>query len=214
MKQANLTLRFLMIVSLSLFSLVLSAQSLKDFFSSSEVPLTYLGVDFTRAKVLNEISVNAMDIRDRQYAGINQVIIAEPKKYDFSKAFTKNAVGNDISQANQKNAKIDAEKIMENSADELHLKKTDVEAIVKGYDFSGKKGIGLLFIMETMNKTTATASMYVNLIDMGSGKLLLSERMSAKAAGFGFRNYWAKTIHGVLEEIKKSKYKEWKRANS
>jgi hypothetical protein len=34
--------------------------------------------------------------------------------------------------------------------------------------------------------------------------------MTAKAAGFGFRNYWAKTVYEVLDDIKKSKYKEWK----
>lgn len=214
MKKISTLLQIFTFGTLVLFCQNLSAQTLKDFFSSSEVPLTYLGVDFTRAKVLNEISVNAIDIRDRQYAGINNVIINEPKKYDFAKAFTKTLVLNDISQANEKNSKIDAEKIMESSADELHLKKNDIESIVKGYNFSGKKGIAVLFIMETLNKASATASMHVTLIDMGSGKILITERMSAKAAGFGFRNYWAKTVFVVLEDIRKDRYKEWKRANS
>lgn len=188
-----------------------SAQTLKEFFNSSEVPLTYLGVDFTQAKVFNDIAANAMDIRDRQFAAINQVIVNEPKKYDFQKAFSKSTVTNDISFVNAKNAKIDAEKIMEaNSADEMRFKKATIESIVKGYHFGGKKGIGLMFIMESMNKASAQGSMYVTLIDLASGKVLLTERMTAKAAGFGFRNYWAKTIAEVLKDIQKSKYKEWK----
>ncbi|MFT3751294.1 MAG: hypothetical protein QM768_23485 [Agriterribacter sp.] len=190
-----------------------SAQSLKEFFNSSEVPLTYLGVDFTRAKILNELAANNMDIRDRQLPAINQVIVNEPKKYDFQKAFSKTTVNNDIALVNAKNAKIDAEKMVESSSDAVHLKKADIEAIVKGYDFGGKKGIGLMFIMESMNKASAEASMYVTLIDMSGRKVLLTERMTAKAAGFGFRNYWAKTIYEVLDDIKKSKYKEWKAAN-
>ena len=188
-----------------------SAQTLKEFFNSSEVPLTYLGVDFTQAKVFNDIAANAMDIRDRQFAAINQVIINEPKKYDFQKAFSKSTVTNDISFVNAKNAKIDAEKIIEaNSADEMRFKKATIESIVKGYNFKGKKGIGLMFIMESMNKASAQASMYVTLVDLASGKVLLTERMTAKAAGFGFRNYWAKTIAEVLKDIQKSEYKEWK----
>ncbi|PVD49772.1 hypothetical protein DC498_23275 [Terrimonas sp.] len=190
-----------------------SAQSLKEFFNSSEVPLTYLGVDFTRAKILNEVAVNNMDIRDRQFPAINQVIINEPKKYDFQKAFSKTTVNNDIALVNAKNAKIDAEKLVESGSDAVHLKKADIDVIVKSYDFGGKKGIGLMFIMESMNKASAEASMYVTLIDLSSRKVLLTERMTAKAAGFGFRNYWAKTIYEVLADIKKSKYKEWKAAN-
>lgn len=191
----------------------LPAQSLKEFFSSSEVPLTYLGVDFTHAKILNEATVNNMDIRDRQFPAINQVIVNEPKKYDFQKAFSKSTVNNDISFVNAKNAKIDAEKIAESSSDAVHLKKTDIDAIIKGYDFGGNKGIGLMFIMESMNKASAEAAIYVTLVDMSGRKVLLTERMVAKAAGFGFRNYWAKTIFEVLDDIKKSKYKEWKAAN-
>lgn len=211
MKQV-LSLKWLLaIVFLLAGTQPLSAQTLKDFFNSSEVPLTYLGVDFTQAKVFNDIAANAMDIRDRQFAAINQVIVNEPKKYDFQKALSKSNVTNDISFVNAKNAKIDAEKIIEsNSADEVRFTKATIESIVKGYKFAGKKGIGLMFIMESMNKASAQASMYVTFIDIASGKVLLTERMTAKAAGFGFRNYWAKTVYEVLDDIKKSKYKEWK----
>jgi hypothetical protein len=188
-----------------------AAQTLKEFFNSSEVPLIYLGVDFTHAKVLNDIAANAMDIRDRQFAAINQVIVNEPKKYDFQKAFSKSNVTNDISFVNAKNAKTDAEKIIESaSADEVRFTKATIESIVKGYKFTGKKGVGLMFIMESMNKASSQASMYVTFIDLASGKVLLTERMTAKAAGFGFRNYWAKTVYEVLDDIKKTKYKEWK----
>ncbi|MCO5239394.1 MAG: hypothetical protein M9904_05015 [Chitinophagaceae bacterium] len=188
-----------------------SAQTLKEFFNSSEVPLTYLGVDFTQAKVLNDAVTNAMDIRDRQFAAINGVIVNEPKKYDFQKAFSKTTVTNDLSFVNAKNAKVDAEKIMgSGDVKDDRFTKATIESIVKGYSFSGKKGIGLMLIMETMNKASVTASMYVTFIDLASGKVLLTDRMTAKAAGFGFRNYWAKTVDVVLKDIAKSKYKEWK----
>lgn len=200
-------LLFLSILLLSFKQL--SAQTLKDFFNSADVPLTYLGVDFTQAKVLNELATGA-DIRDRQYPAINQVIINEPKKYDVAKAFDRAQVTNDISFVNAKNAKIDADKIAASGSDDVHFKNTTVESIVKSYDFGGKKGIGLMFIMETMNKASAQALIHVTLIDMATKKVLLTEKIIEKPAGFGFRNYWAKTIFEALDDIRKSKYKEWK----
>lgn len=187
----------------------LSAQTLKDFFNSADVPLTYLGVDFTQAKILNELATGS-DIRDRQFPAINQVIINEPKKYDVAKAFDRAQVTNDISFVNAKNAKIDADKIASSGSDDVHFKNTTVESIVKSYDFGGKKGIGLLFIVETMNKVSVQAFIHVTLVDMATKKVLLTEKMIEKPAGFGFRNYWAKTIFEALDDIKKSKYKEWK----
>ena len=84
---------------------------------------------------------------------------------------------------------MDAEKIIASGeVKEDRFTNATIESIVRGYNFSGKKGIGLMFIMETMNKASATASMYVTFINLSSGKVLLTERMTAKAAGFGFRN--------------------------
>ncbi|MCC6288241.1 MAG: hypothetical protein IT249_10185 [Chitinophagaceae bacterium] len=191
----------------------ISAQSLKEFFSSSEVPLTYLGIDFTKAKILNDITANAADIKNRLYAGINQVTVNEPKKYDFEKSFSRSTVNKDISLVVAKNNKIDAEKIIESGGEAPQLTKKDVESIVKGYDFGSKKGIALLFIMETMNKATSEASMFVTLIDMSGKKVLLAEKMVGKGGGIGFRNFWVKTIDAVLNDIEKTKYKEWKSAN-
>ncbi len=67
-----------------------------------------------------------------------------------------------------------------------------------------------MFIMETMNKASAQAYIHVTLINMATKKVLLTEKIIEKPAGFGFRNYWAKTIFEALDDIRKSKYKEWK----
>ena len=41
--------------------------------------------------------------------------------------------------------------------------------------------------------------------------LLLSERMVGKPGGFGFRNYWAKPVSNIIRDIKKRRYKKWKK---
>jgi len=188
------------------------SQSLKDFFGTSEVSLTYLGIDFTKAKLINYPNPDAMDIRNRLYNSINEVVINEPKKYDIAGAFHKSNVSSDLSAVKAKNEKINAEGIVStNTADFSRLKETDITAVVKALDIKGK-GIGLLFVMEGMKKDdkNGEASMWAALVDMSTKKVLLTERFESKATGFGFRNYWASTIKITLDEIEKKKYKEWK----
>lgn len=196
-----------------LLALAGRAQSLKTFFNEETTPLTYLGVDFTNAKVIGESAVPA-DMRDRLFPGINAVVMNEPKKYDLSGAFHRQ-VTMDITSTDKRNQNVDVAAIKsENAADFNHLEAADVAAAVKKLDLNGKKGIGLLFVMEGMSKPQKEASMYMVLIDMESEKVLLAERLTAKAQGFGFRNYWAHTVYKVLEDIRKHQYNAWKAKNT
>lgn len=189
------------------------SQTLNEFFNNSEMRLTYLGIDFTKARLINDPNANSFDVRNKLYPSVNYVVINEPKKFDIAGAFRKSNVGNDLSAVNARNEKINAEEITSSNTDDFYrLKEADFTSIVKGLDISGKSGIGLLFVMEGMKKQGkgGEASMWVLLIDMKSKKVLMSERFENKASGIGSRNYWASTIRGTLEDINKKKYKEWK----
>jgi hypothetical protein len=189
------------------------AQTLKDFFNSSEEPLTYLGIDFTKARLINDAGGNPMDIKNRLYTSINNVVVNEPKKYDIAGAFHKSTVSSDLSAVNEKNEKVNAENIISsNSGDFSRFKEADIADIVKALGFKSKKGIGLLFVMEGMKKEEKNnaASVWAVLVDMQSKKVLFSERFESRASGFGFRNFWASTIKVTLDAIEKKKYKEWK----
>ena len=195
----------------SLFFVVNSqAQTLKEFFNNG-TPLTYLGVDFTQARVIGEPVTDANEIRDRFFSGINNVVIGEPKKYDIAGSFH-TQVTSDLDAVKKRNAAISTETIKSsNTADFSRLKTADIDKLVRGFDFGGKKGIGLLLVMDGMSKAEEAANVYVTLVDMSSKKVLLTEKVRGKAGGFGFRNYWARTIHEVLKDIDKHKYDEWKR---
>ncbi len=74
--------------------------------------------------------------------------------------------------------------ISTNSADYNRLKEADITTLVKGFDFKGKKGLGILFIVEALSKTEKAAAVWVTLIDMPAKKVLLTERIEGKASGF------------------------------
>ncbi|HKH61411.1 MAG TPA: hypothetical protein VKA49_11300 [Flavitalea sp.] len=211
MKRATSFLSLMAAAIVGLLQPVFS-QTAKEAFSGS--PITYLGIDFTQARLINDAGASGTDLKEKHFPGINQVVINEPKKYDLEKAF-KTTVTSDISVTEKANATIDADKIKSSSSsDESRLTAADIQNAVNQYDLGGKKGIGLVFIMEGLNKPGAKGSMYVTFIDMASKKVLFTERMVGKAGGFGYKNYWAKSVYEVLEDIQKSKYKEWKNKNA
>lgn len=183
----------------------------KSDILSEGTPLVYLGVDFSKTKVINDIAATAYDIKTRHFPGINQVVIAEPKKFDWPKYLERGNITNDIAAVTAINEKIDEKSINSSStADETHLKEADIQGMVNKYDLSGKKGVGLVIIMEALSKSSESASMYVTFIDLSTKKVLYTERMVEKAGGFGFRNYYASTIYKAMQTIKKSKLKSWR----
>ncbi|WP_290799204.1 hypothetical protein [Flavihumibacter sp. UBA7668] len=183
----------------------------KSDILSEGTPLVYLGVDFSKTKVINDIAATTYDIKTRHFPGINQVVIAEPKKFDWPKYLERGNITNDIAAVTAINEKIDEKAINSSStADETHLKEADIQGMVNKYDLSGKKGVGLVIIMEALSKTSESASMYITFIDLSSKKVLHTERMVEKAGGFGFRNYYASTIFKAMQSIKKSKLKSWR----
>lgn len=203
---------FFLLLAATLSVVSTQAQTLKDFFSSSE-PLTYLGIDFTQARVIGEPVMDANDMRDRNFPAINAIVVNEPKKYDIAGAFHK-TVNTDLALVNKHNETTNTATLKsDNASDYNRLKQEDVEKLVKGYNFNGKKGVGLLFVMDGMSKAEKAANVYVTLVDMGTKKVLLADKIEGKAQGFGFRNYWAYTIHKVLEDVEKHKYKDWKAKN-
>jgi hypothetical protein len=201
----------LLLLSLLAVNTVTSAQTLKDVFSNSATPVLYLGIDFTKLRVIDDPTANAADIRNRQYAGINDLIINEAKKYDIKSALHRNDLNDDISFVAARNSKSNTEEIVSTNGSDFHrLKDSDIESLVKGFNFGGKKGIGLLFVAEAMSKSEKSIAVWVTLIDMGSKKILMTERLEGKLAGFGFRNYVGGGIKSVIDQIEKKKYKEWK----
>ena len=206
-KPAVLLSFFIVLLSVPAFS-----QTLKEFFNSSETKALYLGIDFTQARLIDDANANEMDIRDRQFNGINDLVVAEPKKFDINKAFHKTNVDHDLSFVAKRNTKADAAKIKSTNTSDFHrLKEQDIVALVKGFDAGDKTGLGILFVMEAMGKSAKAAAYWVTFIDLKTKKVLFTDRVEAKvAAAFGFRNYWASTVKNLLNNIEDDKYKEWK----
>jgi hypothetical protein len=191
------------------------SQTIQDFFNNTSTTLTYLGIDYTKNRLINDPGGNASDIKGRLYNSMNDVVVTEMgKNYNIAGAFNRSGgVSSDISAVTERNDKISSGDIMSSSeADFNKLTEADIANCVKALNLKGKEGVGLVFIMEGMKKEEKKSygAVWVTLINMKTKKVLMTERMEQEAAGFGFRNFWVSIIKKTIVEIDKKTYKSWK----
>ena len=210
---------------LFLFAATAQSQTLKDFFSNEGTNALYLGIDFTKNKVIDDANANTTDIRDRQYNAINDLVVAEQKRngppspfhrgnaFDLRWVFHRtNNMDHDLGLVNERNVKSNADEIKSTNTSDFHrLKEEDIAKLVKEYNFKDKKGLGILLVSEAMSKSQKAIAIWVTFVDMNTKKVLLTDRVEGKVGmGFGFANYWATGVRNILEQVEKKEYKDWK----
>jgi len=188
----------------------LNAQTAKDVFDQS-VGITYLGADFSHAKCYGESArFSAPEITSK----INDVLKNEYEKYNVGEALKKSSVDVKFDMTEKLNAKISDDNFFTYSTSDLNkLKEADIQKIVSGYNLTGK-GVGLIFIIDNLNKTEAKETIWVTFINMNSKKIIFTEKLTEKAGGFGIRNYWVKPIYDVIKDMKTSLFKLWSKKYS
>jgi hypothetical protein len=183
------------------------AQSVKESdITNPETPIVYLGLDFTEARLLGDLGADENAIKNQHIPDINQLVVNEGKKFDFEKALHRSKISSDLGFSYARNKTIDASKIKSTNSDDFtRFKPETVQSIVSKYEFGDKKGLGLLFVVEALNKTKAEAAIWVTWIDMGSKKVLKTDRKIGKGGGFGWRNYWVHPVDDILDDLRKGK---------
>jgi hypothetical protein len=162
----------------------------------NEKSVVWLGIDFTAAK-LTLVTEDPNTIVGTYYNSINRLIPTEPAKYDIKKFFSKSEVIFDLDMIIERNSKIDPAGII--TYNDYTLYKTEIQKIVGTYDLKGKSGMGLVLIAENLNKSKNMGSYFAVFIDMSSGEIIDVRRISGKAAGIGFRNFWAGSVYNAMK---------------
>lgn len=193
----------------------LCAQSPKEIFLSSEI--TWFGLDFSNAKFLGSFTTfddkgqkTGQQIRDEYFPGWNYLITKESEKYNFKIAYKKSLVSYDLEVVKQRNSAVNPDEIFSDKPEaKNHLKSEDIAKIIKEYK-TDKTGTGLVYIIDNFDKAGEEGVMWVTFFDMATKTVLLTERFADAPRGFGIKNYWARTILGVIEQSGK-KYKSWEK---
>jgi hypothetical protein len=200
------------ILSVILFSLSVTITRAQDVFDYKE-PVTWLGLDFSELKFIkaDEI-ITERELQDKYFPGWNELVLNEPKKYDIVKASDHDDVSYFTDAVNTVNKNAKGGFITDDKKAFEHLDNAKVQQMVKKYDLKGKTGLGLVFIVEAMDKGAKEASIWVTFINMATKEVLLAKPVVAESGGFGFRNYWAATFYKVMKNMPSS-MKKWKKDN-
>lgn len=199
---------------IAIFAIQVSAQ--KEPFGHSKImdanSIVWFGLDFSNAKLIgSEGFSDPVDIKTRFFDKWNRLIIDEADKYNFRRAFQKENLEYDLSVVEERNKQPEADELVINS--EHSVSREMAEATVEQYqseEFS--EGLGLVFVVESFNKTAQKGIMWVTFFDIATHEIILMEKYTGDAGGFGLRNYWARSVYEVIEKLEKN-YKTWKKKN-
>ncbi len=194
------TFQLLLTIALAIFVLAPTVQAQKK---SSTGKVIFYGVDFSNARLIGkEGFTNPVDLKDNYLPKWNHLIMNEEEKYDVKKAFKKSDIEYFYDVVTKRNEAIDAEVLVSNS--NHSISKEDVAKVVSelGND-THTSGYGAVIVVESFDKRSDLGTMWLTTFDIATLEIKKTQRMSAKARGFGVRNYWARTIFEVLEKAQK-----------
>ena len=170
-------------------------------------PFTYLGIDFSKCKLIGEGFENPKSM----FSDINALLEKEKAKYDINGAVRKRDPRYQYSIVDKRNSSILENSLTKNPNDLLIY--SQLQTLVDEYDLATAgitDGLCLVIIADNLNKARAQGSFYYVILDVASKKILISDRFTGKAGGRGLRNYWAKTVYETITTLKDRKYGVWK----
>ncbi len=190
----------------------LSAQDIKDVFSSSKTMIEFVGLDFSQAKMVGADGFNDPGKIQSYYFGAwNGLLLSESEKYDVKGAFMKAEMDYDIEVVESRNETVDFMEMVTNKTPKSFSDET-IQNAINQYDTKAMQAdFGLTFLVHSFNKFQERGYIYVVIFDAKSKKVLFSDRMDGEAGGFGFRNYWARSVYEVIEKIKNGQFRRWKK---
>ena len=191
------------------------AQLSKADILNGDKEITWLGIDFTQLKLMGPATpwkdageITNVQMRDKYFPGWNSLFINEQKKYDVAGAVSRMEVKFATDVTEKANNGMKGDVFSEDPNEYKHLDEGKIASLVSKYDYQGKKGIGMMFFMESMSKGKEEGALWVTFVDMNAKKVLLTQRVTEEAGGFGFKNFWAKTFAGALKDTQKG-LKNW-----
>ena len=185
-------------------AVALHAQDTKLVFGSPTV--VWYGMDFTKAKMIGFKDDSPHKIRDEYFKEWNGTTL----NMDLAKTFQKHTAANDIKGVTQINLARETESML--AKDEVELTPAAIAEEVKALPAGQqKKGLAVVFIVQSFNKTSETATVHVVFFDIASREVLWSKKETAKSGGGSTVKAWGAALHTILVNIEKKDFSAWKK---
>lgn len=197
------------------FQFQTKAQTASDIFKDDSLEFTWLGIDFSRSKIIGDFnqfsewgSKGPSAIRDEYFPAWNSLVFNEPTRYDLRKMMRTSHLKYDMKMVEELNANVSVKKM--ESYNTPQYSDSDIQEFVGKYPLEKSKGVGMVLIIESFNKPMEKAISHFVLFSMETKKILIQERFETQPVGFGLRNYWAGSFHEVFKRITNNAYVRWR----
>ncbi len=196
-----------------------SQNTASDLFKTNNI--VWYGLNFAGAKMVGNFDQamgagqsSAYELRDKWIPAWNGLMVNEPSNFKIKEAFRKNDVYYDLKPTEIMNHEINLDGFITlNSFTFSDADRTVSDIVSKLNGGEKKEGVGIVFIVESFNKITEDASVYVTVFDIKTKNVLITERVNGKPAGFGLRNFWAGAMKRIIKQVNDVNYKYWKSKN-
>jgi hypothetical protein len=194
----------LILLAAILYVAVASAQDSKKVFGAST--LVWYGIDFTKAKMVGFKDESPHTIRDQYFHQWNDMTT----NMDLAKVFQKSAVYKDPKGITKIDAERETDALVSN--DDADLSADAIAEAVKEVPLGQKKeGVGVIFLVQSFNKTTQMGSVYVTFFDIANHAVLLSKKVTGKAAGGNTVAAWTGALKNIFTAVEKKEFSAWKK---
>ncbi|HAP69438.1 MAG TPA: hypothetical protein DCR04_06890 [Flavobacteriales bacterium] len=171
--------------------------------TNRNTPIVYYGIDFTLVKFVGSSGFNdPAKIVDVYLDKINQKIIMEQDKYDMGVLFKRRDFDIDLEMLSGRNRSINPYDVVTNSNN--NLSEVQIRELISTYNPQAQEGIGLVVVMESLNKLREQGTMYFTFFDIKTKKVVDIRKASGEPSGFGITNYWMKPVYEAIKKLKRS----------
>lgn len=157
--------------------------------------LVWLGIDFQSAQFIGVGFNELTKIQETHFTNWHLSQMNESYKKSLFTLFD-NEIIFDYQMISARNSKIEMNELTSNQSSRT-LTNKDLDSIINSYDFdllNNQDGIGMVYLVESLNKNTKEAHFQVLFIDLSQRKIISSQKIITNPSGFGFENYWGNTI--------------------
>ena len=205
----------LLSIVFTLSALNVWAQDVSEVFSSSKTMVEFIGLDFSEVKMVGSEGFSEPAKIQNYYFGVwNGLFMSEIEKYDVKGAFMKRDMDYDLSVVEDGNDEVDFIDMVTNKNPKSFSDEKLQEMVNRYKTDKMEAKFGLSFIVHSFNKFQERGNIYVVIFNSKTKKVLFSDKMTGEAGGFGFRNYWARTVYNIIEQIKDGQFRKWKKETS
>lgn len=186
----------------------LDEDSYIDFLTTKEI--TWVGIDFSKAKIVREGFDYPTEIIQYYINEWNLLIISDQKKYDIRLSFRKPILNFDLSYISKRNKTVKAQNVL---VDYLNINniysEEDIIQYIAKLNLPQQTKYALSVIVESLDKSTKTATLWIAIADTSTKKTVLCEKFLKTPSGFNTKSYWARTFYNLFFDIKNSSFHRW-----